>query len=141
MSKALRGALMGLRLTWLVQIVLGLLLWVGTAPVLVPIHMLIGLLFVLALWAVAALGLRAGAPGGLAALAAVWGVLVLALGLTQAQLLPGAAHWLIQVIHLVTGIAGIAFGESIARRARPARTASAVPTVPGRAESRGPADD
>jgi hypothetical protein len=52
-------------------------------------------------------------------LAIVWGVITLALGMTQTQLLPGAFHWVIQVIHLVVGLAAIGLGDRLAQMSQP----------------------
>jgi len=38
------------------------------------------------------------------------------LGLAQDRLLPGSAHWLIQVLHLLVGLAAIGQGEALAAR-------------------------
>ena len=71
-----------------IQIGLGVLFWTYNALNLIPLHMLIGLVVVLALWVLAGLGLRAGVHPGLASAAFAWGVLVIALGMTQMQILP-----------------------------------------------------
>ncbi|HEV8648570.1 MAG TPA: hypothetical protein VG276_04015 [Actinomycetes bacterium] len=105
-----------IRLTGLVQIVLGVLFWTGNARGLIPLHMLVGFVLVLSLWVMAALAARAGVQPGLVALAAVWGLVVPVLGLAQDRLLPGSAHWLIQVLHLLVGLAAIGQGESLAAR-------------------------
>ncbi len=104
------------RVCGLALVTLGLLFWTGNARGLIPLHMLLGLVLVLALWTLAGLAARAGAPIGLVALAVVWGLIVPALGLTQAQLLPGSAHWVIQVLHLLVGLGAIAQAEGLARR-------------------------
>lgn len=108
----------------LVLIALGLLFWTGNADPLIPVHMLLGIALVLALWVLAVLAAVAGVNFGLVALAFVWGLVVPALGLTQERLLPGGAHWLIQVLHLLVGIIAIALAQIlamriIARRRRP----------------------
>jgi len=105
-----------IRLTGLVQIVLGVLFWTGNARGLIPLHMLVGFVLVLSLWVMAALAARAGVQPGLVALAAVWGLVVPVLGLAQDRLLPGSAHWLIQVLHLLVGLAAIGQGEALAAR-------------------------
>ena len=104
------------RLLAVVQLVLGLLFWSGNALSLVPLHMLSGLILVLSLWVQAALGARNGAGIGLAGGALVWGVLVVALGVSQAGLLPGALHWLIQLTHLLVGIIAVGMAETLAVR-------------------------
>jgi hypothetical protein len=80
--------------------------------------MLLGLVLVLALWVLAGLAARAGVPLGLVALAVAWGLIVPALGLTQDQLLPGSAHWVIQVLHLLVGLGAIGQAEGLAARIR-----------------------
>ncbi|HEX6799277.1 MAG TPA: hypothetical protein VF116_16325 [Ktedonobacterales bacterium] len=100
----------------LVLIALGLLFWSGNADALIPVHMLLGIALVLALWILAALAAVAGVNLGLVALAFVWGLVVPALGLTQERLLPGGAHWIIQVLHLLVGITAIALAQVLAVR-------------------------
>ena len=114
-----------LRVTGLVQLVLGIAFWTGNAEGLIPLHQLIGLLLVLSLWTLAAIAARAGVQPGLVALAAVWGLVTPILGLTQTRLLPGSAHWLIQVLHLLVGLGAIGQGEALAARIR-ARGAAAL---------------
>lgn len=109
-------------------IVLGLLFWLGTARSLIPIHMLLGITLVLGLWALAGLTARAGVSPGLAGVAAVWGLLVLLLGLDQTSLLPGPMHWLVQVAHLLVGLGAIGLAEVLGGQAR----RSAALSVSGR---------
>jgi hypothetical protein len=119
MPTATTATLLLVRLTGLVQLATGLLFWTGTALALLPLHLLAGLVLVLALWALAALGGRAGGGAGLPVLAALWGVLVVVLGLTQSRLLPGDAHWVIQALHLVVGLIAIGLAQRLAARGRP----------------------
>ncbi|HWC42036.1 MAG TPA: hypothetical protein VHK02_08620 [Actinomycetota bacterium] len=116
--RAITGIQMGIRALWVVQLLLGILFWTGNALGLVDLHQLIGILLVLALWTQAALAHRAGVPGGLVAGAAVYGLVVPIVGLTQRELLPGSAHWVIQVIHLLLGIGLIGLAENLATRAK-----------------------
>jgi len=97
----------------LVLIVLGVLIWVGVASAIVPIHMLLGIVLVLALWATAYLALQAGAKPVLPAIAAAWGLVVVVLGLSQGFILPDTGHVLIQVAHLVVGIVAIGLAEAL----------------------------
>jgi hypothetical protein len=101
-----------------IQIGLGVLFWTYNALNLIPLHMLIGLVFVLGLWVLAGLGLRARAHPGLASAAFAWGLLVVALGMTQMTILPGDLHWIVQVVHLAFGLAAMGFAEALARRIR-----------------------
>jgi hypothetical protein len=109
---------MAIRALGVVQIVLGLLFWTGNALGLVDLHQLLGILLVLGLWTQAALAHRAGVPGGLVAWAAVLGLIVPIVGLTQQELLPGSAHWVIQVVHLLLGIGLLATAENLAVRGK-----------------------
>ena len=101
------------RLTGLALIVMGLFFWSGRALSLISVHMLIGLLFVLSLWALATLAAAAGGSRRLALQAILWGVLVLLLGLMQDRLFVGDGHWVIQVLHLLVGIGALRQGEKL----------------------------
>jgi hypothetical protein len=101
-----------------VQLALGVLFWTGNALGLVDLHILLGVLLVLGLWTMAALALRAGVAAGLVAAAVVYGLVVPIVGFTQRELLPGSAHWVIQVIHLLLGIGLIGLAETLATRAK-----------------------
>jgi ABC-type multidrug transport system permease subunit len=66
-------------------------------------------------------------PTGLAAGVAVLGLIALVFGMIQPGLLPGSAHWIIQVLHLLIGMAAVASGEVIGGRVRRLRLAEAHP--------------
>ena len=56
---------------------------------------------------------------GLAIGAFVLGLITLAVGLTQQQILPDpSVHWIVQVIHLLLGLSAIGMGEAISGRYR-----------------------
>ena len=116
--RTITGIQMAIRALGVIQLVLGILFWTGNALGLVDLHQLLGILLVLALWALAALAHRAGVPGGLVAGAAVYGLIVPVVGLTQRELLPGSAHWVIQVIHLLLGVGLLGLAENLATRAK-----------------------
>jgi hypothetical protein len=103
-----------IRITGLIEIVLGLAFWTNNGLSLVPVHMLVGLILVIALWVLAGLAARAGVNWGFVALAIVCGLIVPILGITQTQLLPGAAHWVVEVIHLLVGLFAIGLGNRLA---------------------------
>src|SRR5215813_8137177 len=107
---------MWVRVAGVIMIVLGLLFWSGNAERLVPLHLLIGITVVLALWGLAVIGAMARVSLGLVLVALVWGLIVPVLGLTQTRLLPGSAHWLIQVLHLLVGLGAIGQAEGLAAR-------------------------
>jgi hypothetical protein len=109
---------MVLRISAILALILGILFWASVATTLIPIHMLLGIIVTLSLWTLG--GAIATTKGGigLAIGAFILGVLVIGLGVTQQQLLFGSLHWLIQVLHLLFGLAAIGMGEVIAGRYR-----------------------
>ncbi len=133
MKNAFRTTLAVFRVTGLAQIVLGILFWTGHGLNLIPLHSAIGSVFVLMLWVMAGLGARAGAPGGLVIAAVACGLIVPALGMTQARWLPGDWHWVIRTLHLLTGVAALAVGGRLAARLgfTPRRAAPPRPIVVG----------
>jgi hypothetical protein len=118
MRSTITALQMGIRVVWLVQLGLGLAFWTGNALGLVDLHQLLGILLALALWTMAVLAYRAGVPAGVVAVAAAYGLVVVIVGLTQRELLPGSAHWVIEVIHLLLGIGLIGLAENLATRAK-----------------------
>jgi hypothetical protein len=118
MRSTITGIQMFVRVAGVIQILLGLAFWTSNALGLVDLHQLLGILLVLALWTLAALASRAGVPAGMVAGAAVLGLVVPIVGLTQRDLLPGSAHWVIEVIHLLLGIGLLGLAENLATRAR-----------------------
>jgi hypothetical protein len=104
------------RLTAVVQIVLGVLFWTGNATGLIPLHQLSGIILVLALETIVVAAARVGVDRRLVLLAGVWGVLVVILGLSQDSLLTGSAHWVIEVLHLLVGLVAIGQAEALATR-------------------------
>src|SRR5262245_37030919 len=102
--------------TGAVEIVTGLLFWTGNALALLPVHLLSGAALVLAPWALAVLAARAGVGAGRAALAGRWGALVVALGLTQSQLLPGDAHRVVRLLHLPVGPGALGQAQHLTTR-------------------------
>jgi hypothetical protein len=118
MRRATTTAQMLVRAVTVVQLVLGGLFWTGNALDLVPLHQTLGFLLVFGLWTLAALAARAGVRPPLVAMAAVWGLIVPILGLTQTNLLVGSAHWLIEVLHLLVGLGAIGMAEGLAARVK-----------------------
>jgi hypothetical protein len=104
------------RLTGLIQIVLGVFIWTGNADSLIPIHIASGIVLVLSLLTLAVLAAFARVNPAFVAFAIGWGLITVLLGLTQARLLPGAAHWVIQVVHLLIGLGAIGQAENLGRR-------------------------
>ena len=112
-----------------IMIILGVLFWTGNALTLVPLHMLLGIAVVLLLWILAGMAAIARVPVGLVAFAAIWGLIVPALGVMQSGLLPGDLHWVIQVLHLAVGLVALALADRLGRRVKDARTPALAPAV------------
>ena len=119
-------AQMTIRISGVILIILGILFWTGRALGLISLHMLLGVILVLALWVLAFIAARAGVGAGMVSFAVVWGIIVLFLGVRQTQLLPGSAHWVIQVLHLLVGLAAMGLGDRLAARIK-GRLAPALP--------------
>jgi hypothetical protein len=108
-----------LSLSGVLALILGLLLWSHRAANLVSLHMLLGLLVVAALWVIG-IGQAFASSGSwvIAACALILGALVLVLGMIQATLMVGDLHWIIQITHLLLGLAAIGVGHMAAARCR-----------------------
>src|SRR5579863_10207710 len=103
------------RLCFLGLLILGIAFWTGHALDLIPVHMNLGIALVVGLWITAILGFAARVPVGQAVVAIVWGFIVVGLGMSQMKLLPGSAHWVVQTLHLLVGMAAIGMNEGLAR--------------------------
>lgn len=101
----------------LVLIALGVIFWTGNALQLAGLHELIGYVLVASMWVLALLALLGGRSPALAVLAILWGLLMPVLGLAQDRLLAGDMHWIIQLLHLLVGLAAIGIAQSLARAA------------------------
>lgn len=105
-----------IRLSGVILIILGGLFWSHSALHWMGLHMILGFVLVLALWVLALLGARAGVSTGMVGVALVWGLLVVIVGVKQTSLMPGPAHWVIQVIHLILGLGAMGLGEALGAR-------------------------
>jgi hypothetical protein len=106
-----------LRLCILLALILGITFWTGHGQRDVPIHMAIGLIFVISLWTLGVVGLMSKASLPLSLLALAWGFLVIWLGLAQVRLMmTNHLHWMLQVLHLLVGLAAIGIGEVLGKR-------------------------
>jgi hypothetical protein len=118
MRSTITAIQMAIRAAFLVQLALGLAFWTGNLLGLVDLHQLIGILIVLGLWTQAALAHRAGVQLGMVAAALVLGLTVIVVGLTQRELLPGSAHVVIEVLHLLLGLGAVGLADTLAVRAK-----------------------
>ena len=116
-----RIASISLRALFVINLILGLLFWfnVTESGWLVFIHMLIGILFVAAIWLLGlAQGITRAGSLGLVIGTFVVGLIIAIFGLIQRGLLQPDGHWIIQVIHLLLAIIGVGIGEASAARYR-----------------------
>jgi thiol:disulfide interchange protein len=118
MNRASTIALMTIRISGLLLLLLGLAIWTGRADGGIPIHELLGFVLVVALWTLSYFAARAGVPMRWVVLAVAWGLAAPLLGLTQENLVDGDWHWTIQVLHLLIGAGAIGQGENLALRMR-----------------------
>jgi hypothetical protein len=118
MSRTVTVVHMTLRISGVLLILLGLAFWTGNALQLIPVHEFLGFVLVLSLWTLAFFGARAGAPRGIVVAAVAWGLIAPILGLTQSNLLANNWHWVIQVLHLLVGLAAIGTGEGLVQGIR-----------------------
>jgi hypothetical protein len=103
------------RLCAIALVVLGIGFWTGHWMNLITAHMAFGLALVLCLWITALFAIPARASAGLVAGAFIWGIVVIALGVTQAGIVPGSLHWIVQAVHLLIGLGALGMNERIAR--------------------------
>jgi hypothetical protein len=111
------------RVLGLILIGLGITFWFGHSFELIPVHMRIGEVLVGFLWILAGMSVRSGVKPALALGAMFYGVFVVAFAMRMGMFLPGSAHEVIRVLHLLLGLGAIGFAESLAARIKrgPAR--------------------
>jgi hypothetical protein len=102
------------RLFIVIQIVLGLLIWFGDTS-LVQVHIVIGGLFVVALWAISLVALFALPSRTLPLFALFLGGAILWFGVAQRQLLVGSAHWAVRLLHLLLGVSAMGLIEPMSK--------------------------
>ena len=101
------------RVLGLILLVLGFMFWSGHSFEYIPVHMRLGEILVTLLWIIAAMGLRAGVKAGLVLGAMFYGLIVVAFAFRMGTLLPGGAHEVIRVVHLLLGVGAIGLVEMI----------------------------
>lgn len=116
MSTAVTTFRILVRLSGLILIILGIIFWTGHALSLIPVHMVVGLILAISLWALAFFAARSGVGAGMVTLVVVWTLVMLVFGAVQMKLMPGSAHWVIQVLHLLIGIGAIGLGDQVGTR-------------------------
>ena len=94
---------------------LGLLFWVAQVDD-INIHMLFGLTVALSLLILGIVGVFTRGLRLLGAIGIVYALILPVFGLTQATLLVGSMHWLIQTAHLLVGLGALALAGIIGTR-------------------------
>lgn len=119
---AVRIAAMALRIIFIINLILGILFYAGQADNLVLLHMVLGILFVAALWFLGAAQAARGGPIGIMAATFVVGLLLAVIGFIQRA--TGITP-LIAILHIIFFLAAIGLGEMSAARYR--RLSAAAP--------------
>ena len=118
---------MVLRIAGILALILGILFWIDVIPGAdsfqnpwTSVHMTLGIIVTICLVILAMLMITTkGGNAGLGIGAIVLAILVIVLGLTQTRLLiADSVHWIIQVVHLLFGLAAIGLGEMMGARYR-----------------------
>ena len=104
------------RLLGVILLILGFLFWTHHSFQLIPLHMQMGVAFVVLLWAMAVIGASAKVSPALVVAAFLWGLLMLYFGMSMGRFMPGRAHELIRVLHFLIGLGAIALLESLGAR-------------------------
>jgi hypothetical protein len=108
-----------LRAGALLALLLGIAVFAGWAPALVMVHMLLGLVVIVAAWALAVPELMApGGNRGLAVAAVLLGILLPVVGWMQLSAEPGASRYAMQGLHVLLAVALVGTGEAAAARRR-----------------------
>ena len=108
---------------------LGQLFWIAQVNA-INIHMLLGLIVALALLILGIVAVFTKGMRLLGAVGIVYALIVPVFGLTQATLLIGSMHWLIQTAHLLVGLGALALLGIIGTRYLRLKQASARDAVP-----------
>ena len=114
MRKLVKPLLLLARLLVAAQLVLGLLVWSGMTNV-TQLHVALGSLFVLDLWALGLIALFALPQRRLPLLTLLMGGVILWFGVAQRTLLVGSAHWAVRIAHLLLSIAALGLVEPLAK--------------------------
>jgi hypothetical protein len=104
-----------IRTTGPAQVLLGFLFWARRGLWLLPLHMALGGLFVLALLVLSGIAAKAGLSFPAALGAVGWSLLIPVFGMMQMRLLPGSFHWVVQAGHLLIGMLGMVIAARLVR--------------------------
>ena len=108
---------------------LGLLFWIANIDF-ISLHMLFGLTVALSLLTLGVVGVLTSGMRLLGIIGIIYALLVPAFGVTQATLLVGSLHWLIQAAHLLVGLGAMALIQRIEKRYQRLKLAGSGATSP-----------
>ena len=123
MSKPMKMLLNGIRLLVVIQIVMGILIWMGKGAEQVNLHMALGMLLAVLVVSFAVMGKAAGAPKSLTWVTIMWAIVTIAVGVEQRRVLAGSSHWVLQLVHRLRGIGMAGQAERMARALKEKLTA------------------
>ena len=99
-----------------VALVLGLSIWLAQTYVVLPVHMILGLIVTLGLLIFSILALLTNGLRVLGAIGIIYALFLPVFGLTQASLLVGDLHWLIRIAHLLVGLGAMGLMGNLGAR-------------------------
>ncbi len=108
---------------------LGLLFWIAQMNF-ISLHMLFGLIVALSLLILGIVGVSTSGMRLLGAMGIVYALILPVFGLTQATLLVGNLHWLIQAAHLLVGLGALALAGSMSTRYLRLKSTAAKAAIP-----------
>ena len=109
-------------LTWIIRIaaaillVMGAFIWTGNYDSLVTIHILVGVVFTIALLVLTFQAFRGGVARGLVLLALVVDLALPVLGLTQGMIFPESLAMVGGIVHLALGVGAWVLAEMLTLR-------------------------
>ena len=110
---------------------LGLLFWIANIDF-ISLHMLFGLTVALSLLTLGVVGVLTSGMRLLGVIGIIYALLVPVFGVTQAMLLVGSLHWLIQAAHLLVGLGALALAGILSTRYLRLKQATASGAAPER---------
>ncbi len=84
----------------------------------------LGLLFVLMLWTLGVVAIRAATAPAL--LLIVWGAVIPAVGIWQRTAMVGNLHWIVRLFHLLVAVIAMPIAERVAKRMLASRGGAGV---------------
>jgi len=109
---------MVIRISGVIQLILGIMVWASKFEVVTSIHILVGAILTIALLMLAYLAFRAGVSRGIVILAVIWALILPVWGLNQENVLPQSLVWIAQLAHVLLGLGAVGIGEMLGARLR-----------------------